>query len=347
MSWEPEKSRHSEWSYAVDPRKPHSAAPATQSSYSYTREAAQRLEPQSQNLQHARTTEASGASINPAMVAVAQQKARYARFSYATPPALRHSSLRLSSTTNTSGVLDRTQRVDKAHHALTQPAAWSQPLPSACAQHRTTADARSTTRAAANQSTTLYPPPPPPLYELIPPPSEWLQALVSLQERQLLCWQQLTETQQLMTHHVERLQEEVRCVHEVLAHALGKHSRTEVVVACAANPVKRSRPDGNDRCEAATPTKSVAALPSDNTAATQRNMSAHRARLLGESTASTPAVMQDAPAYGDVCRPAALAQRLPSRSTAEPKESNGGEGGAAHSQSTAGAADSEADIFML
>ncbi|CBZ27184.1 conserved hypothetical protein [Leishmania mexicana MHOM/GT/2001/U1103] len=350
MSWEPDKKHCSQWSRTADPRMPSSAAAVTQSSYSHALGATQPLQSQSQHLPKARATVASGASINPAMAAVAQQKARYARCPYVPPPALRRSRLHLGPTADTSGVHGGTQHIDEGHRALTQPATWSLPLQSASAQRRTSAGAGSTTRAVVNGDTTLHPlPPPPPSLHPVPPPStEWCQALVALQERQLLCWQQLIETQQQMTHHVERLQEELRYVHEVLRHGLGTHSRTEAVVVSATDPHKRLRLEGHDHSEAATGTKSAAAVPAASAAASQRNMSAHVVRLLGESTTSTPAVVQDAAVCRDVARPAEVTQTLPSRSPAEPREGgDGGGGGAAHSQSTGDAADSEADIFML
>ncbi|AYU78928.1 hypothetical protein, conserved [Leishmania donovani] len=349
MSWEPDKKHRSQWSLTADPRMLSSAAAVTQSSYLHALGATQELQPESQHLPKARNTVASGASINPAMAAVAQQKARYARCPYVPPPALRRSRLHLGPTAGTSGALGGTKHIDEGRRALTQPATWSLPLQSDSAQRRAPAGAGPTPRSAVNGDTTFHPLPPlrPSLHPIPPPPTEWCQALVALQERQLLCWQQLIEAQQLMTHHVGRLQEELQYVREVLKHGLGKHSTTEAVIASAADPRKRSRSEGHDSFKAATVTKSAAAVPTASAATSQRNMSVHVVRLLGESTTSTPAVVQDAVVCRDVARPAEVAQRLPSRPSAEPKEGNGGGGGAAHSQGTADAADSEADIFML
>nr|CAJ2473654.1 unnamed protein product [Leishmania braziliensis] len=344
MSWGSEKRHHSLGNRMTDPLRSSSAAPLAPS-YSYTLAATQ---PQLQHWSPARTTATSVASINPALMTVAQQKARYARLSYAPPTALRHSRLHLGSTVDRGGVLGGTQHVNECPRALTHPATWSQPSTSTPAQHHTTPSAGSATRAAVNRDTILHPLlPPPPLHQLAPPPSEWCQALVVLQERQLLCWQQLTETQQLMTHHVEQLQEEVRRVHEVLTHRLGKHPRTNAVNTKAPNPDKRSRLDDNGRCEAAAFPKSAAAVRTASAATSQRSISVHAVRLLGESTTSTPALPQDAPTCRTVDQPRELTERLPSRQPADLREGNGGDGSAAHSQSTADAADSEADIFML
>ncbi|CAG9574166.1 conserved hypothetical protein [Leishmania major strain Friedlin] len=349
MSSEPANRHRSQWSLTADPRMPSSAAALTQSSYLHALGATQQLQSESQHLPKARNTVASGASINPAMATVAQQKARYARGPYVPPPALRRSRLHLGPTADTSGVLGGTQHIYEGRRALTQPATWSLPLQSASAQRRTPAGAGPTTRAAVNGDTTLHPlpPPPPSLHPVPSPPTEWCQALVALQERQLLCWQQLIETQQLMTHHVGRLQEELQYVREVLKHGLGKHSTTEAVVASATDPRKRSRSEGHDHFEAAIVTKSAAAVPTASAATSQRNMTVHAVRLLGESTTSTPAVVQDAAACRGVAQPAEVAQRFSSRPSAERKEGSGGGSGAAHSKSTADAADSEADIFML
>ncbi|GET88695.1 hypothetical protein, conserved [Leishmania tarentolae] len=322
MSWEPGINHRSQYSHTVDRWMPSSAAAVAHSSYSRTLAATQPLQPQLEHLQKNRTEVGSGPSISTAMAAVAQQKARYARCPYVPPPALRRSRIQLGPTVDTSGVLGETQHMDDGHHALTQPAKWALSLKPASAQRRSSADAGFRAPATAPRTTPSNP-------LSLPPPTEWCQAFVALQERQLLCWQQLIETQQLMTHHVGQIQEELRCVQEVLKHGFDKRSRWE----------------GPDHCEAATMTKSAAGVPTVSAPISQRNISVNVVRLLGESATSTPAVVQDAVACRSVARPAESPQRCTGKSPAERK--GGSRSGAAHPQSTTDAADSEADIFML
>ncbi|KAG5504361.1 hypothetical protein JKF63_04810 [Porcisia hertigi] len=328
MSWVQEKGHQSQRSRTAEPPMTNSVVPLTQSSHSYTFAATQQLQPK----EHTILT--SGAAICPAIATVARQKARYARFSYAPPPALRRSHLHLSTTVNTSDTLGGTQHSDEARRVVGPLVQQSQPSQYDTEDSRTAAGAGSTTRTAGRWNPALHPLPPlPPSlpHQRGSPPFEWCQTLVALQERQLLCWQQLTETQQLLTHHVERLREDLGHVHAFLMNRLGKHSRL----------------DGDRHSEASTAGKPAPAAPNAIAETSQQNVSAHMVRLLGESATSTPAPVQDAPVCRDPAQVAEWARISPLKPPAEAKKVSSDGGGAALSQSTTDAADSEADIFML
>lgn len=340
MSWAPQHSGgHTQWSLSHSQAMP----PFTNAEFSqYPDAVGAATQPQ---LSQGTAPSAPPAGRVPAPVAaVARQKARYAR-AYVPPPALQRSRLPpsplLAPAPGSASAQDAVHRGNDGRHAFTQPPSLSQSVPQfASGVHGrelrgpVTQAAFPATRAGHVAATTAA-----------PPPAEWCQAMLALQERQLQCWQQLVDTQQLLAHHVHRLHDEVRQVREVLAEKRGHRSPSA--------SQKRTRGEGAEVVAAASGPHAAAtavappALPTASTAVPHpRLLPVHGIRLLGESRTSTPAV----PADG----------LSPPPDTHKPCERKGGEGedvggrgeaesaaAAAYAPSSGDAADSEADIFLL
>ncbi|KAK7195854.1 hypothetical protein NESM_000516800 [Novymonas esmeraldas] len=298
MAWEAEtQQQRRQWGHVPDSPGPHTAEHGTALSHTCPLAATANTPALLRSQTHhgaapSRTPPASTSlAAHSAMAAVARLKARYTPPHYSPPPALQRSRLTTERAAGVAGGAP-SRRPPEGPASLTQSTPWSRPAVDTAA------------------------------------PASWTEScrtLVALQERQLLCWQQLTETQQLMVHHIQRLREEVQHVHEVLQHRLGNcTTAAEATDSTATDFRKRRRVDS---------------AADHGAAAAQQSAAPPTTRLLGESTASTPAPVHDASAGAEVAKPPT--------SPLTPCATVGDTGGTAHTLVSTDAADCEADIFLL
>lgn len=250
------------------------------------------------------------ASSTDPLAVIARQKARYAR-GYIPPVALRYSQLSPAADT-------QTEKLQGERLAAPQPATSTQ---------RPTAAAPS-------------PPPPqqqqqqhtwksvqqPPMGSAVPPASmEWRSLLLSLHEQQMTCCRQLSA--ELLVLHGD-----VRCMREELR-GIKSGSAAAPVIAEQPPPSSgqrrraREQKDDDGSC----------AIPKLAAGAAAHRMAVHSVRLIGASSASTPAFLNDTCSCeekeDDADSPVVIAAPVA--------------GGAVSGDSVSDRADSEADLFLL
>ncbi|KPA84071.1 hypothetical protein ABB37_02183 [Leptomonas pyrrhocoris] len=298
--------------------------------------------------QHTFAAEATQtASSNPAL-AIARQKARYSR-AYVPPPGLCRSRLDTSAATQPQQTQGASQQYthDGVHSQLNTRTA-AQPCGA-----KDAAQARATTAGSSGN---------PPRSSSAPSTGEWLQLFGSMQERQLACWRQLTQTQHQLTFELQGIRADVRSIAEKLAETNALLAQNVATLAAKAQPTAtpaspRKRPrelrSNDTRADAerspfpqqqqmTRPRSSLHPLRGDNddgvddgrVGPAQRRMTVHSVRLIGGSATSTQAIPHGDPA-GNESDPTPADAAFPhvSSNDIDDKMSE--------------AADSEADLFLL